>query len=439
MHSYLRFVSILFFVLNTLIIKAAVVTPEQFGAKGDGIEDDTYSIIKAFETRQTVELRNTYKVSKSLIVNSSISGGGRIIFAEEQISLHIRGKGISISSISFDYANHSGKMIRIQDATNVRFNNCMFENVGNDNSTSDVAFVFIMNNSNDIRFVECDFLHCKAKPSNYAASGIWINQESEETKSHHIYVDNCRFEDISPLSDADAIKVVGGNYDCFLYVKRCIFRTCEKRAMKFQGKKCFSQNNIIYVTKPMSYAIDFQRGHGKSENDKVILEYDVTSPVDKSMGLLYRAIGIAQGNVVVKNFSVKCIKGISNLHQVAFEFESLGGYDAGHVSNVKLTNCTIEGMGSILSCTSNLVGINKVKVKSLRFNSEIPCDAILFKHAQVSNSLFDIDISGQALYNLIYSTNNDQISDNDIRIKTESDKALKLPKSNKIRLTNTSK
>lgn len=62
-------------------LKDAIVTPEMFGAIGDGTSDDSQAIQDAFDFGKEIILNNTYKVTKTLFIdgNKKISGSGTIL------------------------------------------------------------------------------------------------------------------------------------------------------------------------------------------------------------------------------------------------------------------------------------------------------------------------------------------------------------------------
>ena len=56
-------------------------TPEMYGAKGDGVTDDTESIQNALNTKKPVYFKGKYLISKPLIVYNDIYGYGEIVYA----------------------------------------------------------------------------------------------------------------------------------------------------------------------------------------------------------------------------------------------------------------------------------------------------------------------------------------------------------------------
>lgn len=64
-------------------VKAGIVTPEEYGAAGDGVSDDSIAIKKALETGRVVYCKNTYKVGQNIQINNIDNItliGGKFIF-----------------------------------------------------------------------------------------------------------------------------------------------------------------------------------------------------------------------------------------------------------------------------------------------------------------------------------------------------------------------
>ena len=345
------------------------ITPELFGAVGDGISDDTEALKKAFATQKTVVLNNKYRITRSLSLESSLKGQGTIIFDKDKINISISGKDLTIKGVKFDYRCHYGRMLKLSRASNVTINDCVFANVGTTQQTFANAMLVITGECNNVGIFNCRFLHCKSSPES-SAQGIWIQQKAPKTINHHIYVKSCYFEDFQTIKDADAIKVLGGNYDCYLYVENCEFHKCAKRAMKFQGRECHSSNNKIFVTEPMHCAIAFQRGYGSSFNDTIIIDYNGTSEINKNAGLLYRAITISQGWVSVDGFKMVDKRVVINTHQAAIGIVSYGEEDT-VISNVLIRNSYFSNGGVFLKVTDNISEIKGLTIHSTDFVDKV--------------------------------------------------------------------
>lgn len=76
------------------------VTPEMYGAKGDGTADDTTAFVSACETGLPVNLgRNIYRITSSQTVNGCIVYGGTI---KETASGQITGANVQFYDVTFD-------------------------------------------------------------------------------------------------------------------------------------------------------------------------------------------------------------------------------------------------------------------------------------------------------------------------------------------------
>ena len=347
----------------------ASVTPERYGAKGNGLADDTKALAKAFATGKPVVLDGVYVVSSSLKLKSSIRGKGTILFAKDDISITCTADSISIKGLTFDYQQHTGKMMRIVNASDVLLDRCSFMNVGTTSSPKSTGMLVITDSSHDVHVDNCRFEHCHASTS-AASNGVWIQYKNLEDICHHIYIDNCYFDDFQTSSDADAVKVLGGCYDCYLYVSNCEFHRCDKRAMKFQARQCHSKDNVIHVSRSMYCGIDFQRGHGSSSDDSIVLDYDGVSEINPGAGLLYRGVAIAQGDVTVSGLTIRAVKSVENTHQAAFMIQSFTGHDDSTVSNVEISSCKVAGVSMLLYCSDKTSQVNGLRIGATEFEAQ---------------------------------------------------------------------
>ncbi len=368
--------------------RRSFVTPEIFGAKGDGVVDDTDALKKAFSTGMDVILEQQYRVSKTLNLKSSLSGGGTILFDRDGISINCVESSISVRDIIFDYQRHYGRMVRLNGVTNVTFDSCSFLNVGNLDQKFANGMVVISDGCTQINIKGCKFAHCYSSPMS-SSQGIWIQQKNKH--NHHIYVSDCVFDDFQTIEDADAIKVLGDNYDCYLYVENCEFRRCAKRAMKFQGRECHSSNNKIYVTEPMYCAIAFQRGYGSTTKDTIIIDYDGKSTVNKDAGLLYRAITISQGHVKVEELNMLERKIVNNTHQAVLGFVSYGDDDR-KISDVMILNSHFSNGGIFMKVAERVSEIEGLTIKSSVFVDHISKPVLNLHRAILKNSEIGMDV-----------------------------------------------
>ena len=107
------------------LVKASEVTPEMYGAYGDGATDDTLSIIECFAKASNVIANNTYKCSFTGITISNsftLKGKGTIILNTVAFS-----GNVEIDGITFEYDDTSTLGITLQ-GNNSYVTNCVFDN-----------------------------------------------------------------------------------------------------------------------------------------------------------------------------------------------------------------------------------------------------------------------------------------------------------------------
>ena len=360
---------IFFFLFINSSLGNNYVSPEMFGAIGNGLVDDTYALQKALNSGHSIQLDGTYLITRNLTIKNTILGSGKILIGRNDVSLYCNAEGISIIGLTFDYQQHEGKLMRLKGAHNIIIENCSFLNVGNHTTKQSEGIIQISEGSSYIYIRKCRFNHCYASIESSSA-GVWVNFSSSKDRCHHIYVDNCYFNDFQPSQDADAIKILGQNEEVYVYINNCEFHRCDKRALKLQARECHSRNNVIYVTRPMYCAIDFQRGHGTSSNDQIIIDYDGVSKINPNSGLLYRAICIAQGYVKVNNLHVTSQNVIDNSHQIAVCLQSFVDFDDGSVRNVIFNRCSFNGQSSLMTASEAVKSIYNIKLRNIDFKSQ---------------------------------------------------------------------
>ena len=138
------------------------VTPQMFGAKGDGVTDDTESFIKAFNNKVVVIPTGTYLISKNLTFGGTLVGAdqtGTIIafkgLAEESYAITITENFTSLNNITF-IGEYDPECL-----TNGQFNGIKCESVWNLNFTGVQVRKFknsmYMNSSWNNMFDRCTF------------------------------------------------------------------------------------------------------------------------------------------------------------------------------------------------------------------------------------------------------------------------------------------
>lgn len=186
----------------TSLSSASYVTPEMFGAKCDGINDDTYAFELAIKTGKNIRLNGVYLISgirllgKQMIIGNK---GSRIIYNSIILS-----EGCSLKNLELD---------------------------GGWN-TLGVSIV-----GNNVLIDGCSFINTKNATKEYGGltSALWIGHYSDlntsAIKYNNIKIRNCIFDGCEPydtISNIDVNNTVARcilSYGCNnLKVKGCVFK-----------------------------------------------------------------------------------------------------------------------------------------------------------------------------------------------------------------------
>lgn len=174
----------------------SVVTPEMFGAIGDGITDDTEALLQAIQAPGDLILRKEYLVNNSKINDVSqfqVPSGKRIFGGGTVIS----------SSTKALFLIHSSNRVTINDIT-LDFS---LVTIGASSSPSNHGIVII--NSSDVRIENVRIVSPKG-------DGIYIGSyNSELNHNHNIQINKCRISDFG----RQGIAVIEGEG---ILIKNCL-------------------------------------------------------------------------------------------------------------------------------------------------------------------------------------------------------------------------
>lgn len=151
------------------IAQTDLVTPEVFGAKGDGVTDDTMPIIEALTTSGTVLFTKTYKCDS-------------IILAEGATMLFTKDAGIvsdPANTYTFTFYNASG--IRVIGGNFSKYTEELDDGYHVMIGTEGTSGVFKFNDCDNVSFTDCNFDGCSCGDMIY-----FLN-------SRQIEISNCRF------------------------------------------------------------------------------------------------------------------------------------------------------------------------------------------------------------------------------------------------------
>lgn len=178
-----------------------LVTPELFGAVGDGVTDDTIAIQNAFDSGLIVEFSpKTYLFTRLNIRNDLI----------------VFGNGCTLKASDYTGAGTLEGAIELQVSVinALKFDNVNFEQIRSA-STNQYYNIFTINLAafsnavlNNVEFTNCNF-------KNFRNNAIYI-QTALNSTSDGIRIDNCKFDGVDPtltnIGDAFRIQLAYANY-----------------------------------------------------------------------------------------------------------------------------------------------------------------------------------------------------------------------------------
>lgn len=175
------------------------VTPEMYGAVGDGITDDTNAFLDAIASGYSVLISKTYRIGTITTFRDCRLIGiknNKIIIdvpdTTKQFPFKISGSGL-IENVNFEMSrNHAttdgvNSLIGVIDASNVIFDRCSFTSINLKTSSP----LDIYSNSNNILVINCTFNYSSSLEKD--GGGIMIRNlnDSQTTQTFNVYFVNC--------------------------------------------------------------------------------------------------------------------------------------------------------------------------------------------------------------------------------------------------------
>ena len=233
------------------------VTPEMFGAVGDGVTDDTAAVRSALQ-EPCVRLDNTYKVTSQIeALSVDISGNGKIVSTS---SFLLCDNDVVIRDIEIELTNDEASIGIVCKGA------CIIDNV-----TISKGLKGIQVNNN--------YKKCWITNSSFSNMYGDTARAVENLFSGETYFANNYVSDISNNLDRDADGVhfwqadTSNSYPCVI-IQGNTFHNCRGRFIKASTANCEIRNNYCYNDDnypviPAFFAIDVQKGNSVVSNNYI--------------------------------------------------------------------------------------------------------------------------------------------------------------------------
>ena len=228
------------------------VTPEDFGAKGDGTTDDTVAVRKAFEASNGILLTGKYLISSAISISDhrTIIGAGGEIISTATDCLRLA-DGAAIQGVKFTARGTAPERILRVAGGKAFVDNCA---VTSENTLASANGVQLLH------FANCDSVVVRnTTVKNVSALGDG-NIANPTGSVYGVYCNDCDSVMISNvvgenihnvnsngniiLEDASCVYVSGDS--TITEISDCDFRNCGKRAVKVQCEQAFVSGTYFY-------------------------------------------------------------------------------------------------------------------------------------------------------------------------------------------------
>lgn len=307
-----------------LVVTGDYVTPEMFGAYGDGVNDDTQAIVNAFKNNLVVFPANkVYNVKTNEIEIENdlcVIGCGSTINVIEQCEAAINiCPNVDNLSIRFYDLNvecnrkaATGILIRhkrdsadVNYSLNIEIDNCSFSNMQNYSTTLGTTGIFIYSGTKNVKISNCVFDSVYKAISNDA---VIAHRFITIDNSKNAIVENCYFGDMFNLSDnnldCDCIAINNTSIDedeYMLFVNNCRFNSTFTRILKIIGCSAVFENNIVNLgnSSALSYVVDSQSYSCVIEGNEI--------NVNGVIGTSVRLFDLATGENIISGNNIKFV------------------------------------------------------------------------------------------------------------------------------------
>ena len=271
--------------INELNQVVMFVTPEQFGAIGDGVTDDTAALTEAF-THPYVRMSNkVYRITNTIEVHSNIVEGNdaKIVadFSEWKYKVldFVGVDIISVNKLEID-ANNIGSIAFFVEsngndnasAESIKIKDCYAHDMNNGTSQLSASGIFVTKQSDYVLIDRCKVknVHRNSHNASISSTGIAVTNLKEQAVISNNIIDGVYHDGVNEVN-ADGIIVYGMDDDNNAIVKGNHIYNCQGRGIKIQTNNSYIINNVIInndidLIESFRY-IDIQYGNSVIENN----------------------------------------------------------------------------------------------------------------------------------------------------------------------------
>lgn len=283
--------------VNELNEREKFVTPEMYGAIGDGVTDDTNALITAFTHKYIRLSKKTYKVTDSVdVLSSVIDGNGALIqFAGDTWKYHVldfrASDFIEIDNVKVDAGDNAGQCFRVLGDSDValpldhvKITNCYASNTNNKSSQLNSSGIHIEKEAYTTVVEGCNISEIKRESSNSGSSagtGIAISSAIGTVDIKNNIINGVYLATDDSKIDADGISLFARDFPntevekTSFTISNNLIMNCQGRFFKIKSENCkivqnTCRNENIEIIDYFR-AIDLQIGGGEVANNIVRL------------------------------------------------------------------------------------------------------------------------------------------------------------------------